>query len=76
MNEKELFELWEKNLTNYSVNSEFKCCFEFFPPVLVVIGIIWYRDWGIVVEKGNFSEKWAICSVKKINVCRKKRGDY
>ena len=29
----------EESITNFSVNSELKCYFEFFPTVLIVIGI-------------------------------------
>ena len=56
MNEKELFELWGKS-TKYSANSEFKCYFEFFPTVLIAIGLFWCRDSGIVVQKSKFDSE-------------------
>ena len=65
MNKKKIVRITRRNVTNYSENSEFKCYFNFFPTVLIVRGTFWCRDLGKVVEKGNFSGKGAICSVKK-----------
>ena len=43
-----------KHDINYSVYSEFKCYFEFFRIILIVIGIFWCRDAGIVGGKMQF----------------------
>ena len=57
-------------ITNYSVNTEFNCYFEFFPTVIIVIGIFWCH--GIGREKGELSGKMALCSVNKEKLVGKK----
>ena len=62
---KRIVRIMGENVTTYSENPEFNCDFEFLPIVLIVIGVFWCRDRGVVVKKGNFSGKTAICLVKK-----------